>query len=475
MALILFLYTIVLITLTLYVQRFIWLAIYAKREAKPDLAKIPLVEAELPLVTVQLPIYNEGLIVTPLIDSVCRFDYPPERLEIQVLDDSTDQTSDLIAAAVAQWQQQGVTIKHLHRPNRQGYKAGNLAYGLAQAKGTFIAIFDADFRPEPSWLRHTLAHFFQPNSQCLGMVQTRWEHTNGYYSPLTYAQVLNLNDFHFGESHRTKLGLWIPFYGSGGLWRKVCIEEVGGWLADTTTEDIDIAYRAQLAGWQISYDDTILASAELPNQMLAYKQQQFRWAKGTIQVSRKLLAPLLQAPIRLIQKIDTILFFMWPVSYGLYILLLLLKIPQLIWPSPVTFYLDVVVSLAMMTLLFPSLVDWYQGRKTVPIHWLLQTGICVNNSYGFLMGLFGQMGGVFHSTPKVGTSQQAKTPQVAPNGVMIGELIFLIVVYGSIFLAIQQEQWLAVPLLLLYLVGTSWVVGQSVWEAMLWYWAIIKN
>jgi cellulose synthase/poly-beta-1,6-N-acetylglucosamine synthase-like glycosyltransferase len=461
------LYILTLCGLTIHLTRMVWLMLYAKlqHQAEPPVVAT----AELPSVTVQLPIYNEKLVVTRLIKAVCALDYPADRLQIQVLDDSTDHTTALIAQSVALWQQRGLNIVHLRRPDRRGHKAGNLAYGLPQATGEFIAIFDADFMPNPAWLRHAVAHFFQEGSDRLGLVQTRWDHSNTHQSLLTYAQMLTYDDFYFAQATRARLGLWSSFYGSAGLWRRACIEEAGGWLADTLTEDVDLAYRAQLAGWRMSYDGTILAWAELPNQMLAYKQQQFRWSKGNIQVSRKLSGQLLTASLTPLQKTDAILFATWPVIHGLLILLLLLKLPQLIWPTAVAIYLDSLVAIGLVSIIIPSLVDWAQGKNRLPLHWGLQVGVALTHTYGLLVGLFGQMGGEFRGTPKSGNSQQQNILQVAPDRTIIGELTLVLIVLLSVLFAIQQQQWLALPLLTLYLLGIGWVGGQSVWETVQWY------
>jgi len=271
--------------------------------------KLEMVAAELPQVTVQLPVYNERRVVVRLIDSVCALDYPHDKLQIQVLDDSTDETTAMIADRVQCWQQTGMDISHLRRSTRHRYKAGNLANGLLGATGEFVAIFDADYLVKATWLRQAVVHFLQPNTDNLGLVQTRWGQQNSRDSMLTYAQTLSVNEFAITQVERIRLGLWSSFFGSAGLWRRACIEDVGGWDAvNALSEDIDIAYRAQLAGWKIAYDDALLAFAELPNSMLAYKQQQFRWAKGNTQVIRELLPKILRSSFSWLQKCDAIFF-----------------------------------------------------------------------------------------------------------------------------------------------------------------------
>lgn len=240
---------------------------------------------EWPLVTVQLPIYNEMYVVGRLIDAVASFDYPQDKLEIQVLDDSTDETVDIIAQKVKSYQSTGIHIRHIRRPERKGFKAGALAYGLASAQGEFIAIFDADFLPSSAFLKQTIPHF---GNEKTGVVQTRWGHVNKDYSLLTRLQAFGL-DGHFTieQGGRSHAGSFINFNGTGGVWRKTCIEDAGGWTDDTLTEDLDLSYRAQMRGWQFQYLESVEAPAELPILMPAIKSQQFRWNKGAAECARK--------------------------------------------------------------------------------------------------------------------------------------------------------------------------------------------
>ena len=238
-----------------------------------------------PTVTVQLPIYNERYVVERLIDAIAAFDYSADRLEIQVLDDSTDETVEIIARRVAHYRAQGVDIRHVRRANRTGFKAGALAYGLEASRGEFVAIFDADFLPAPDFLRKTIPHFA---NAVIGVVQTRWGHINQDYSLLTRLQAFGL-DGHFTieQGGRRHAGSLINFNGTGGVWRRTCIEEAGGWSADTLTEDLDLSYRAQLRGWEFLYLEDVEAPAELPVLMPAIKSQQFRWNKGAAECARK--------------------------------------------------------------------------------------------------------------------------------------------------------------------------------------------
>lgn len=369
-----------------------------------------------------------------------------------------------------QWQQAGLNIVHIRRANRSGHKAGNLANGLAQAPGEFIAIFDADFLPEPAWLRHTMAHFFQPDSDRLGVVQTGWTHLNTTESLLTVAQALTWEEFGLAQATRARLGLWSAFYGTAGIWRRSCIEAAGGWSSDTLSEATDITYQAQLAGWRIGYDDTRLASAELPNQMLAYKQQQYSWTKGLTQVTKKVAGPLLRASISSLQKIDALLYVTWPLSHVLLLCLLLLKIPQLIWPPPIAVYLDALTAFGLAALMLPTLVNRLRGKNNLPVHLGLQVGMVLNNTVAMLAGLFSAVGVESRVvTPKSGDTDQPTAYQIAPGWGLAAELLLLLLVGGAVWLAIWQQQWLALPLLLLYLFSFGWVGGQSVLESRQWY------
>lgn len=253
----------------------------AAHEVLPELAA----NAEWPMVTIQLPVYNEMYVVERLIDCVAEFDYPEGRMEIQVLDDSTDETVDIIARKVAEMQAKGIEIVHIHRKNREGFKAGALKEGMEVARGEFIAIFDADFLPYPDFLRNTIPHFNDPK---IGVVQTRWEHINEDYSVLTKLQAFAL-DAHFSveQQGRNSAGYFINFNGTAGVWRTKTIVDAGGWESDTLTEDLDLSYRAQLKGWRFKFMENLGSPAELPAAMGAIKSQQFRWTKGAAETARK--------------------------------------------------------------------------------------------------------------------------------------------------------------------------------------------
>ena len=288
----------------------------------------PMEERELPRVTIQLPLFNESTVAIRLLRSVATMDYPADKLEIQVLDDSTDETAALTKREVERLAATGLDVVYIHRTNRVGYKAGALDEGLTVAKGELVAIFDADFLPQPDFVRAIVAHFKDPK---VGMVQTRWGHLNRDVSVLTKVQALMLDGHHLVENRaRFGAGLLFNFSGTGGMWRKEAIHSAGGWQHDTLTEDLDLSYRAQMAGWKFIYRQDVVSPSELPEDISALRAQQFRWGKGTVQTARKLLGRVLRSDITLSQKIEAV-FHMTPhFAYPLLVLLSILILPALV-------------------------------------------------------------------------------------------------------------------------------------------------
>lgn len=280
-----------------------------------------------PFVTVQLPLYNERYVVERLIDAVCQLNYPKDKLEIQVLDDSNDETLEIVNRKVGFYQAEGIDIKHVRRPERVGFKAGALEYGMNQAKGEFLAIFDADFVPPADFLLKTLPKFNQPK---VGMVQTKWSHLNSDYGALTKIQAFWL-DAHFTveQKGRESAGSFINFNGTAGVWRKECIQKAGGWQHDTLTEDLDLSYRAQLLGWKFIYREEIESPAELPVVIPAVKSQQYRWNKGAAETARKTLGKVLTSNIGWKHKVRATLHLLNSSVFLLLLIAAVLSIPML--------------------------------------------------------------------------------------------------------------------------------------------------
>jgi cellulose synthase/poly-beta-1,6-N-acetylglucosamine synthase-like glycosyltransferase len=304
---------------------FVTFFLFWRHKNEKDLA--PVVDPSLlPKVSVQLPIYNERFVVERLIDSAVSLKYPKDRLQIQVIDDSDDETSKVAAARVSRFQAQGIEIEHVRRSNRLGYKAGALAAALKSAKGEYVAVFDADFLPNPDFLMNTIPYFI--GSPRLGMVQARWGHLNASDSPLTAAQSIAL-DKHFvmEQNVRNRTNMFPKFNGSAGIWRRSCVDDAGGWRADTVCEDLCLSTRATLRGWEFRYLGDVVAPAELPGGIRAYKNQQARWAKGSIQCLQMYGQDIIRdANHTLAGRLYAVLSMS---AYGTHILLLLLLFLQL--------------------------------------------------------------------------------------------------------------------------------------------------
>ncbi|MCB0521495.1 MAG: glycosyltransferase [Saprospiraceae bacterium] len=307
--LIFFIYTAALVVITVYCLMQLHLLFQykkhhfklANRPVVPAKPALPSARSQFPFVTIQLPVYNEMYVIDRLIDNIMQMDYPRECFEVHVLDDSTDETNSIAAGLVERYKAQGFNIAQIRRSNRQGYKAGALKEAMHQAKGEFIAIFDADFLPKKDFLINTLAHF---HNKKVGVVQTRWEHLNETYSILTRLQALQLNVHFSVEQQGRRAGNYLlQFNGTAGVWRRAAIEDAGGWEADTLTEDLDLSIRAQLRGWEIIYLEGVGSPAELPAEMNGLKSQQFRWMKGGAETAKKMLPTIWRSHLRPGQKI----------------------------------------------------------------------------------------------------------------------------------------------------------------------------
>jgi len=324
-------YFIVLLVLAVYGLHRYWL-VYDYFAYSKNVPPAPPPVANWPRVTVQLPIFNERYVIERLVEALSRFDYPPELLDVQVLDDSTDETRDVARACAERHAAQGMPIVYVHRTNREGYKAGALENGLKTAKGEFVAIFDADFLPEPDFLRRTIPYFMNPDGgDKIGMVQTRWTYLNSDYSLLTNVETILL-DGHFVVEHgaRSRRGTFFNFNGTAGVWRRKAIDDAGGWQHDTLTEDTDLSYRSQLKGWKFLYLPQIECASELPVDMNGFKAQQARWAKGLMQTAKKILPKVLKSDAPWHVKAEAFFHLTGNISYPLMILLSTMLLPAMI-------------------------------------------------------------------------------------------------------------------------------------------------
>jgi cellulose synthase/poly-beta-1,6-N-acetylglucosamine synthase-like glycosyltransferase len=363
----------------------------------------------LPAVTIQLPIYNEMYVADRLIDAVCELDYPNELLEIQVLDDSTDETRSVAEQAVRRNAARGLDIKYVHRTDRSGFKAGALEAGLTVARGEYIAIFDADFIPPSDFLRRTIQHFTDPQ---VGMVQARWGHINQDYSLLTKIQSILL-DGHFVLEHgsRNRGGLFFNFNGTAGIWRRTAIADAGGWQHDTLTEDLDLSYRAQLRGWRFVFLQDLLAPAEVPVEMNAFKSQQHRWAKGSIQTCRKLLPRILQSNLPLAVKAEAFFHLSANFNYLLMCVLSVLMVPSMVIRYNMGWYEMLLIDIPLFFAATASVAnfymvcqrelhsDWTTRLKYLPFLMSIGIGLTVNNTKAVLEALFNRQSD-FARTPK---------------------------------------------------------------------------
>jgi len=436
------------------------------------------VEAELPRVTVQLPMFNELLVAERVIEAAARIDYPRDRLEIQVLDDSTDRTASLARGRCEALRQDGLNIRYVRRAGRVGYKAGALEHGLQSAEGEFVLVFDADFVPPESAVRDLIDFFTDPS---VGMVQARWAHLNREHSLLTRCQAMLL-DGHFVIEHaaRNRSGRFFNFNGTAGMWRRAAIEDAGGWEHDTVTEDMDLSYRAQLAGWAFIYAPQVSVPAELPGDMSSFKSQQYRWAKGSIQTARKLLGRILRAPVPVKVKREAFFHLTNNVAYVFLLLLAALQLPNMLirrrMEDPTLLLLDVPMfwatcgSVAAFYLVAHR--DLYGGNwqavKRLPAMMALGIGLAVNNGRAAIEGCFGR-DVEFVRTPKSGaTDEQGASGPIAYRGRQpwhnVLELAFGLYCTATLVVAIATRSWASVPFVTLFSAGFLYVGVTSLIE-----------
>lgn len=436
-----------------------------RRHARPELWE------SLPAITVQLPIYNERYVVERLINACAGLSYPLDRLQIQILDDSSDDSSQLIGERVRYWRGRGLDMVHIRRDSREGFKAGALKHGLEMATGDFIAIFDADFVPPADFLRRLLPHFGRAD---VGMVQARWAYLNEQASFLTRIQAFSL-DAHFvvEQFARNQLHCFMNFNGTAGIWRRTCIDEAGGWEGDTLTEDLDLSYRAQLAGWSFVYDGAVSAPSELPIDVNAIRSQQFRWAKGSMQTARKLLWQLAHSRTDLRVRWEGFFHLTGHIVFPTVLLVALLHAP-LVFMKAVTgmpgdlYFLVMSIGLVALAAVLITQVfaqknlhdDWWKRLGFVPVFLAGSLGLALNNTLAVAGALTGRST-PFIRTPKSNASTadaddhwwKSRYADVKVPTVAWFELGLAAYAVAGLIVIMSQGEWIGVPFQALFAAG----------------------
>ena len=438
-----------------------------------------------PKVTVQLPIYNERYVTERLVEAVSQFDYPRELLQIQVLDDSTDETKVIARDCVERYRALGAPIEYIHRENREGFKAGALQKGLETATGEFVAIFDADFIPPADFLRRTVPYFVDSK---LAMVQTRWSYINRNYSALTEVEAILL-DGHFAIEHssRYRSGLFFNFNGTAGIWRRSAIEDAGGWQHDTLTEDTDLSYRAQIRGWQFLYLPEIDCPSELPVEMNAFKSQQARWAKGLMQTAKKILPRVMRADVPTAVKAEAFFHLTANVSYPLMIFMSMILLPAMIvrfyqgWFQVLVIDLPLFLAstcsissfyLAAERALYPK--TWKRTFLYLPFVMAVGIGIAVRNAFGVMEAIVGKKS-EFVRTPKyrveAGPKQHGawmkKSYNKRAGWMPYAEVLLGLYFAAGVLYAIQNENYATTPFLILFVWGYLYTGLMSIGQTYL--------
>jgi glycosyltransferase involved in cell wall biosynthesis len=477
-------YFFVVLVLSAYgVHRYLIIYLYFKnRHRKPA---IPARFENLPIVTVQLPVFNEIHVIERLLKAISEIEYPIDKLEIQVLDDSTDETYQVSQREVAKLKERGFDAVVLRRENRVGFKAGALDYGFQRAKGEFFFILDADFLPPPNILKESIDYFADPK---VGMIQTRWGHLNRRYSWLTRAQAILL-DGHLvlEQTARSRTGRFFNFNGTAGFWRKSCISEAGGWQHDTLTEDLDLSYRAQLRGWKFVFLADIVTPAELPVDIDGFKSQQHRWTKGSIQTCKKMLPRIWASRLPLYIKVEATAHLTANFAYLLLACLCVLLQPSSGGPSPsgagavarmlmvdLPIFVATTVSTAVFYLcaqreLYPR--TWKREIWFFPFVLALSIGLSINNARGVLEAIFNR-NSEFSRTPKYGIVRAGQRWQESGYSAVrtvipLVELIFAFYFTYFVFHAFQNHEFLSVPFLMLFQIGFAYVALGSIWQRMM--------
>ncbi|OLD29744.1 MAG: glycosyltransferase [Thaumarchaeota archaeon] len=459
------------IVITLYTCNFYYLVILSRQQKKSNSVELK----ETPMVTIHLPIYDEKYVAARLVNAVCALDYPKEKLCIQVLDDSDDETYDILKSLVADYQKKGFDILHVRRGNRKGYKAGALRHAMKFAKGDFVAIFDADFIP-PSWfLKKALSYFCKPE---IGFVQCRWGHVNEKYSALTKAQALSL-DFHFLIEQKAKSNthLFMNFNGTAGVWRRQCIEDSGGWHTATLVEDLDLSYRAQMKGWKCVFIPDIVVNAELPVQMNAAKRQQFRWAKGSIQCAIKLLGDVVIKRVPINTKIQAFVQLTRHIVHPL-VLIQFLILPILL-AAKINLYVisglplfTIIAYLAVGPVAYVMIIRelWEKSWKSKAVSYLYlvfySAGMSVNNTIAVFDALFGKKN-EFLRTPKFGIIKNSDDWRDKAYALPFTKTTLLEIFFGvygiiGMFIAIFSNNPIFAPILGIQVVGFLYIAYLSI-------------
>jgi len=463
-------------------HRYLMVFLYYRHARKAP--KIDKLFENLPPVTVQLPIFNEMYVAERLIDASCAIDYPREKLQIQVLDDSTDETQEVARKKVEEWRAKGVDIEYVHRSDRTGYKAGALDHGLHTAKGDFVALFDADFVPNVDFLQKTIHYFLDEK---VGCVQARWGHINKEYSILTRLQSIFL-DGHMIMEHaaRNRSGRFFNFSGTAGMWRKSTIADAGGWQHDTLTEDLDLSFRAQLKGWRFVFVPDVVTPAELPVEMNGFKSQQHRWVKGSMQTSKKLLKDVVTAKIPLHVKTEGVVHLMGNTAYILTLLLALIMFPVTYFRPKMNMKTSVILDLIVFASATFSVCVFYLSSQAVLYGWrgvvrtifytpmLLSMGIgmCLSNTKAVIEGLLTR-GGEFVRTPKYAINATKDTFLGKKYKVSLKKILpFIELAIGAgfgwvIWYSYKNQMYGAIPFQMLFLMGFTYVAFLSLFQGRL--------
>ncbi len=473
-------YFFILITVFIYSShRYYMVYLYYRHQKDKPVLRNTL--DKLPRVTVQLPVYNEMYVVRRLIAASCDIDYPRELLDIQVLDDSTDETKEITRTCVEEFRDKGFDISYIHRDNRAGYKGGALENGLIYAKGEYIAVFDADFVPQRDILKKTI-HFFADKS--VGMVQTRWSYLNRGYSFITKIQAIML-DGHFVIEHtaRNWSGRFFNFNGTAGVWRKEAITSAGGWQNDTLTEDLDLSYRSQLKGWKFIFLKDELSPSEIPVEINGFKSQQHRWAKGSIQTAKKILPSIFKSDLPLKVKVEAFFHLTNNISY-----LLMLVLSVLIYPSmvarinvgwfrmlvadvPFLLFATVGISFFYICSQREAYKDWKSRIMYLPMLMSLGIGLSVNNSKAVLGAIFNKKT-EFKRTPKYSIEKKkdmwlGKKYKGEINLLVLMELLLGIYFTFNIYFAFINKIYVSIPFLMMFQMGYFYVAFLSIFQVVL--------